>query len=351
MTDIASKDDILRLSECLAGKHLPAIGGNEDPADILLRGLSFSSFDRDLANKVSGLLGLLLSAYMDKIKANGCYLTSGKKVSDYQPEHSIPMVLFQEEDFLYNCLVFASCLPTNKILSQALINFEHLSKKEKNQFVNWNKTGRQLRYALIYQQTDSFLEEFWFGIINSFTNKDNNVFSLEELADIMNAWRGLLWIPPSKDNRATGNVVSFDRIEKGMLALHKVFVKTENAKVFLRKAVRILSQAYPNSPNFWETHINERLVDLPELLQKVFFDQWPGLRSPLNIAKVGEDASDDWDILQLRSRCDIAKAEDNKVVMDILEAIKINLSPTINAIGCSKLEIPVDDTTHYQKAA
>lgn len=330
LTDIVSKNDILRLSECLTGKHLPALGGNDDPADILLRGLSFPSFDRNLANNISALLGLLLSD-TDKIKENECYLTRNKKVSKDQPENSIPMVLFQEEDFLYNCFLFASCLPINKSLSKALINFEHWSKQKKNQFVNWNKTGRQLRYALIYQQTDSSLEEFWFGIINSFINKDNNILSinLEERADIMNAWRGLLWIPPSKDNLTARNVVSFDRIEKGMLALHEVFVKTENAEFLLRKAVHILNQAYPNSSNFWETHINERLVDLPELLQKVFFDQWPGLRSPWNIAK----------------------AEDDKVVMDILEAININLSPTINAIGCSKLEIPIDDTTHYQEAA
>ncbi len=332
LADIASKGDILRLSECLAGKHLPAIGGNDDPADILLRGLSFPSFDRDLANKISALLGLLLSKDMDKIKENGCYLTRDKKVSEDQPENSIPVVLFQEEDFLYNCFLFASYLPINKSLSKALINFKDWSQQEKNQFVNWNKTGRQLRHALIYQQTDSFLEEFWFGIINSFTNKNKNVFSLEELADIMNAWRGLLWISPSKDNLTAGNVVSFDRIEKGMLALHEVFVKTENPEFLLRKAVRILSQAYPNSPNFWEEHIKERLVDLPELLRKVFSDQWPGLRSP-------------WDIA-----LDIAKAKNNKEVMDITKEINNRLFQENNAIG-SKLKIPVDDIPHYQEAA
>jgi hypothetical protein len=189
------------------------------------------------------------------------------------------MILLQEEDLLYNSFLFASYLPADEILFQALIDFEFWSAEARNQFADWHVTGRQLRHALVYQQVDPFLEEFWLQSIKSCSTKSNHL-DLEAKAGLMNAWRGLLWIPPSKEDQAAGRVVSVDRIEKGLLALDNVCVQISDFS-FLRRAVYVLSRTYPRSLDFWKEQLGEKCAQWPERLRDAVCSEWPVIQECL----------------------------------------------------------------------
>ncbi|MCD4706033.1 hypothetical protein K8R61_03045 [bacterium] len=72
----------------------------------------------------------------------------------------------------------------------------------------------------------------------------------------MNAWRGLLLIPPSIDDQTKGICLN-RRIENGLLALYDIVVRTGDIFVLLR-AIHMLKLTYPQSPDFWKKWINKK---------------------------------------------------------------------------------------------
>ncbi|MCD4705475.1 hypothetical protein K8R61_00150, partial [bacterium] len=70
---VSSKNSFL-LEECLEGKHLPTLGDDGIPADILFKALNAPLFDHRLATKLSDILGKLLIKHFDKIKHAGWYI-------------------------------------------------------------------------------------------------------------------------------------------------------------------------------------------------------------------------------------------------------------------------------------
>lgn len=339
LEDIVSSDDLARLEECLAGKHLPALGGNDGPADILFRALSAPSFDRRLAAKLSGLLGRLLSDHLDKIKQDRWYTNCGTQESDTQSRNLNQMILWQEEDFLYNSFLFASYLPADKTLFYVLIAFQNWDMEAKNPFGDWHITERQLRHALVYQQVDPFVEDLWFGIINSFRNK-TSALTLEEKADLMNAWRGLLWIPPSRDDQTERGIICFDRIEKGLLALYDVSVRIDEVS-FLHRAIHMLRLTYPRSPDFWKEGIGKRLEFWPKLLQKVISDKWPILR--------GHPFQENEPCKLLFSKLKAMKLADQSEIRQIVKDVKDRTAKINGSIGSPVSRF--DDTAGYLRAA
>jgi hypothetical protein len=336
LEDIVSSDDLSRLEECLAGKHLPALGGNDGPADILFRALSAPSFDRILAAKLSGLLGRLLSDHLDKIKQDSWYTNCGTQESDTQSRNLNRMILWQEEDLLYNSFLFASYLPADKTLFYVLIAFQSWAMEAKNPFGDWHITGRQLKHALVYQQVDPFVKELWLSIINSFRDKTSPL-TLEEKADLMNAWRGLLWIPPSKTE---GEIICFDRIEKGLLALYDVSDRIGEVS-FLRRAIHMLRLTYPRSPRFWKKRIGKRLEFWPKLLQEVISDEWPMLR--------GYPFQENEPCKLLFGKLNATKLADQSEIRRIVKGVKDRTAKINESIGSPVSRF--DDTAGYLRAA
>ncbi len=99
--------------------------------------------------------------------------------------------------------------------------------------------------------------------------------STERKTDLLDAWKGLLWIPPAPAERQAGITLSVDRAVRCLLALHEAAGDSADGLPILRHAVRLLGEAYPRSPEFWSDHLSPLLGEWPELLRGVVYEQWP----------------------------------------------------------------------------
>ena len=245
------QEDMEPLRQCLSGKHLPVLGGNEQPADIILRAISVPSFNSELGNSLTTLLAGLIDEGMKQ---------SNNTLGD--------------EFYVYNLFLFASYLPRNPDLFKSLKNCFQSGLKTND----YGNIRRQLRQALTYQQTDRSFEEKW---MSYFENIPPNLVQLdrEQRGELLEAWQGLLWIPPTDEERRTGQVVSMNRIDNGLKALYKAVSKTIDDVNILRYSIRLLNDSYPRSADFWVKRFLDFIHGYPKLLQDALANQWPMLEN------------------------------------------------------------------------
>jgi len=243
-----AEGDAAHLAELLRGRHLPALGGSQASADLLLQALNLHPYDPDLADGVAALNGQVLADHAARVTSDAA---DREKAWDYGAQ-----------TLVYNGLLLACDLPANETLSDAVKNWHHLLVErglEASDYPQLPTIGRQ---ALIHQQTDDSLESYWLTLIDrvgsaAHGEDQQKGLTSEERTLLLDAWRGLLWIPPDqqlRDVRGLISVIYFDRLNRGLLHLESALterVEQEAAVGVLRRVLRILQQAYPRSSRFW----------------------------------------------------------------------------------------------------
>ncbi len=225
--------DSARLAEYLSGRHLPALGNDLTPADVILRAIEP---DPGVTARLAGLLAEVLGEESARLRGN--------QNLDVRSRFR-----------LRNIYALAADLPAQAKLFFAL----------RHHYVLVGELKQLWSTALAYQQTDNSLEHSWLAAL---TAPDEEV--------VIIGWRGLLWIPPRK--RLSDVIINVDRLEKGLLVLHDSVKDRENGSDLLRYALEILGETYPRSSRFWEASLGPRVGNWPEVLQQEVFRRWPLLR-------------------------------------------------------------------------
>lgn len=263
---IVAHADVQRLEQCLSGQLLPALGGDQHPADLLYQALTLPPFAHDQAIALGDLSAEVCKRQRELPDGPAAdrprQKTESNPVVWLAPKHSSD---WEREYLLFNLFLFATWLPANAALFAELKHLLESPPKSTSAPGRQERTYRQLHQALIVQQTDASLELSWLGIIESNPNHVGS-FSAAQRQELLDAWRGLLWVPPSPAQQKRGETLSIERAEQGLLALYRSIENSPDSIRLLRHAVRMLADAYPRSPQFWSERLAGLMAGWPELL-------------------------------------------------------------------------------------
>jgi hypothetical protein len=228
------------------------------PHEIVRQALFFSSEARILISKLGEILAGIVREETQALQKN---------------RKTVELV---RRRFLLGILILASEIPSHPELFQALRGLQANIKGQGPAAVSLEALRLPLLQALTYQQTDPSMEPEWLDLLHGWPDGEN----LEDPPTLLLlAWRGLLWIPPESDGKSEAEILDFNRIEKGLLALAKTMQGQEEAEDLLREALEILRDTFPRSGEFWEERLRPRIGEWPEQLRDLSFEVWPGLRS------------------------------------------------------------------------
>lgn len=258
----------------LLGRRLPALGGDTEPAEIILRALGSGPNPQQLA---AGLAPVLAQV----IEESRAELQSGLTPT-------LRLLVDQT-------LQLAADLPANAELAASL---EHLTFDLERVLPDlWlqDPLAPPLARALVHQQTDARAERLWYRLLE--TSSQSSSWTPQQRTVLLSAWRGLLYIPPNPEAARAGRVVNIDRIERGLLALEAGIRSREGGSRLIRQALAILDQTFPRSPQFWVEKLGPLLDNWPSALREAAVQQWPVLaRVEIQtvrgiVGKVGRDRS------------------------------------------------------------
>ena len=261
---IVREEDDVAFAELLAGRGLPALGGDLLPAEMVYRALTLPPVDRRLLDGAAGLTARL--------------------AADIDPE--------AEADELFDLVLFASFLPARSELFDALhrLHTLHLA-------TGTSRVARQLRRALIHQQTDARLHDEWMAFLTT-PSDERYVLTEEREDDLFDAWMGLLWIPPTDAERP----FSAKRVADGLAALWAAVEDTPEALDVLREALRQLAEAWPSSAEFWVERLGPFFAEWDETLQDLVVEQWPLFGPETADAFVPDGMEDIWQAIAEEKR-------------------------------------------------
>lgn len=248
---VVAAQDEKRLRELLRGRALPALGGDLPPSEILRQALYQATETRPLALGLAALLARVVRAEIQALARSQSVAPDRRRL-------------------LLNELRLAAELPAQPDLFRALRNLLPVMQPlDAPLFL-------ALWEALSYQQTDSSLESVWLRLLQG--SSEGEEWTPTRRTLLLVAWRGLLWIPPGTEPKsARGQIVSFDRIESGLLALASSVRGHEEAEDLLREALETLNDTFPRSTEFWAENLRPRIRSWPEDLQEMTLEIWPGL--------------------------------------------------------------------------
>src|SRR5215213_5687561 len=248
-----------RLREFLRGRSLPALGGDVPPYEIVRQALFLTSEARTLASELGALLAGI-------VREEARSLQKSRKPIDPAKRR-----------FLLGALTLATEIPAHPELFQALRELSAALRSFTGQIAeNLGVLRLPLWQALTYQQTDRSMEPEWLDLLRSFPDAE----SIEDPPTLLLlACRGLLCLPPEAEEKTPAEIVDFDRIEKGLLALAATVQGEEEAEDLLREALEILRDTFPRSGEFWEEHWRPRMGNWPRELRESALQVWPGLQS------------------------------------------------------------------------
>ena len=242
----ASSSDAEQLRDFLQGRHLPAEGGDLNPADIIYRACE------EVADRLSwdGLAFLLAQVIIEVSAA-----------AETKPLDTKQVYL------LRNALDLAAELAPSPDIGSALHRLHARYPFE---------LYLPLLRALVFHQQDDKYERYWLLTI---AISEHNWWtpSPRDRTILLIAWRGLLWIPTIADR----SIIDFDRIDRGLLALSQSVEKRLEARKLLISALGILQETYPRSVEFWEQHLAPFVDHWSQTLREAAYSQWPGLGAPL----------------------------------------------------------------------
>ncbi len=241
-------ENVLRLRGYLLGRDLPALGGDLSPADILRRAVP-------IAGKASTVLPLLARLLAGVIAREAGDMASDRQVSE------------EGRYLLLNALDLAADLPTEESLSLSLqILLETLKGADGDSVY---PLRLPLWRGLVFHQVDASLEPEWFSILKA----ANQEWTPARRTLLLTAWRGILWIPPTPERQRSGEIVDFDRLERGLWVLYGAVAHQEKSIPFLKACLDILGETYPRASEFWADHFAPRA--LPKGLRALILEKWP----------------------------------------------------------------------------
>ncbi len=286
-------EDTGLFNEMIMGRHLPLLGGHPEPADIIMQAMSIQSFDAGYPFNVARLTAPLveqaraqLSEQMElqKLIVVGKTETICGDVESY----------IGDEAYIYNLFLLSSFLPGEETLFSSIYDYwEQGLKLSVILAGGYVRSERQLRQALIYQQTDQRMEKHWLqglssdGALRSRLNPD-------QYNDVLEAWTGLLWIPPDEAQIEAIETLSMQRIEDGLLILSENFGDTPQGPDILTDALSLLGGAFPRESSFWEENLADRWLQWPQPLQDAIFDRWPFLDKKPDTDWIPDEAMNAW---------------------------------------------------------
>ncbi len=229
------------------------MGGEEDPADILLRAVPLIKDSADFAKRLARLLAALVSAEIPVLAAEGL-----------SP---------QRRSLLISGFYLAAELPAEADLFSSLKQFLEIPPVEEDA-----RLSRALLQTLCYQQTDASLEATWLSLLDSGRDEP---FTPAQRTSLLTAWRGLILVPPLPEDWRAGEIVDFNRLQGGLTALcHKLsrqqgknFGQDELAGL-LETCLDILQETFPRSPGFWINGFQPYLADWPSTLVAMVRSRW-----------------------------------------------------------------------------
>ena len=244
-----------RFREYLKGKHLPALGGDLDPAEILRRAVGQVSDPHLFARSLADALARVIAE-------------EARQTPDTW-----------SRDVLLNALYLAAELPSSQALTKALQQLlarwkplRETGRHEEEENALWLALWR----ALVYQQEGSSLETEWMAVLGD----REAPWTPARRSLLMEAWRGLLWIPPDADRSVAGEVIDFDRVERGLLTLSRTLDGRERGREMLRYAFEVLCETFPRSQEFWTARFRQRVLKWPAPLKDEATRRWPDLEKP-----------------------------------------------------------------------
>ena len=272
LAEIVRERDAAGLAGLLRGEGLPALGGDPDPADLVHEAMGLPPFEAELDGGLAELTASLCGA-----------LAQGDASADSL--------------YRFNLFLLASYLSPSRELFDAL-----------EPVAGVGDVGLQLRQALVYQQVDDRLESYWLELIRQEPEATQLRLDDERKLELLDAWTGLLWIPPSGEDREAGRVVHVDRLVEGLLTLHDAVADTADGVAVLRHALRRLNDAFPRSHEFWSERLSQRLARWPELLQDVATERWPMLAVETEADVVPSRALEVWEAMSPEDRSRLENA-------------------------------------------
>jgi hypothetical protein len=243
---LARSGEPAQLREYLSGRRLPAIGGELDPAEVILRAISRTP--ADVRKGLAKLLALLVSE---------------------ETGSGTPSVLL-------SALYLAADLPADAEL------FASLKKLRGHLPAEWEDIGIHLWEALVYQQTDQSLEPEWFSILRP---SETAAWTSLRRTLLLIAWRGLLWIPPRREEWGAGELINFPRLGHGLGEIYReVSNYEEDGLALLQTCLDILGETYPRSGEFWAESFLPYLGNWPEELSEIVHRWLPSSFEPSEAA-------------------------------------------------------------------
>ena len=269
LAELVAEGDATHLAELLRGRDLPALGGDQAPADLLLQALNLHPFDSHLVHGVATLTGQVLAEHATRMTSEAA---QNEQVWGYGPQ-----------TLVYNGLLLACDLPANETLFAAVKRWHQLLVDRGLEASEYPQLATIGRHALIHQQTDDSLESYWLALIDrvgsaAHEEEGQEGLTSEERTLLLDAWRGLLWIPPDEQQREDRAVISFDRLNRGLMDLESALterVEQDEAANFLSRAFRLLQQTYPRSSSFWGEKWRPFWRGWSESLHEAARELWP----------------------------------------------------------------------------
>jgi hypothetical protein len=235
----------------LTGRKLPAMGGDLRPADVLRRAIPLTGEASTILPRLARLLATVITEEVEGIAYD---------------RQALPV---RRRYLLLDALDLATDLPAEDHLFASLrALFQELGEMDE-------ETVRSLRLpllqSLVYQQTDASLESEWLAILRA----SNEEWTPARRTLLLTAWRGLLWIPPATERQQNGEIVDFERIERGLQDLYRATENRTEGKPFLEMCLDVLSETYPRSAEFWGVHFQPYVRLWPKDLADIVLEKWP----------------------------------------------------------------------------
>ncbi|MDY7092062.1 MAG: hypothetical protein SX243_03735 [Acidobacteriota bacterium] len=294
LVELAEERDSARLGRLLQGLGLPALGGNDPPAELLWQALTFPPAAPALPQQLALLTAELIEELPEVVAPNP---PVADEVGEAAAIDTLPSTLagpgteipeHRRESYAFNVLHFASLLPPEPRLFRALKEtFQPGSTGIQLPLEDPSgQVTHQLRQALIVHQADPSLGSFWFALLEPSPN-GSQASTAEDEARWMDGWMGLVWMPPTEKQLEAGVEVDMELLGSGLEALDTAVKGISEAVSILRWSIHQLNRAFPRSPEFWvEQLMPYRLWSLQRVtLWAVLLEQWPQLEE-LDVSSV-----------------------------------------------------------------
>lgn len=283
LVEIVHSEDLAGFSQLLRGLNLPILGGNEPPAELIWRSLSYPPEDPGIGLKLAQLTAVLLREFPKAISSRALHSEVAEPSSlrgiSSQLAGADEEIPEQLELYLSSLLLFSSFLPTEPGLFAALKRF--IQPTELGFDLPIEDTSgrllRRLRGALIVQQTDSSLVPLWLALLD-LPLASRGALETRDQALLMDGWSGLLWAPPETMESGTSSGAPAKRLAIGLEKLAASVKGSADAVSLLRWAVRSLDRAFPRDPSYWQDRLTGSLeLEEGSPLRQALLEHWPEL--------------------------------------------------------------------------